>query len=63
MERVMYWILINGKRYVATENLKDAEFLIRYFKISGCKDVLEIEADLGGELGGCKLKEKKNENE
>ena len=48
MERVMYWILINGKRYVATENLKDTEFLIRYFKLSGCKDVLEIEADLGG---------------
>ena len=52
MERVMYWILINGKRYVATENLKDTEFLIRYFKISGCKDVLEIEAEVAAEKGG-----------
>lgn len=54
MKRVMYWILINGKRYVATENLKDTEFLIRYFKMSGCKDDLGIEADLDieADLGG-----------
>lgn len=44
-EHASYWILINDQRYCGFETLQDAQFVITYFRASGCEDKLEIEAD------------------
>lgn len=49
MERVMYWILLNNDRYVGSETFQEAQRLIAIFRIMGCPDKLEIEADYEGD--------------
>lgn len=43
---LLYWVCVNSKRYVGCETFSDAQFLIRYFKASGCTEQLEIEAEV-----------------
>ena len=50
MERVFYTIFINGKRFLSTYPYVKAFCLIEFLKACGCKDKIEIEAELGGEL-------------
>lgn len=48
-EHALYWVLINDKRYCGFETLHDAQYVITYFRASGCEDKLEIEADYEGD--------------
>lgn len=48
-EHALYWVLLNGKRYVGLEKFSEAQYVIQCFQLCGCKDKLEIEADYKGE--------------
>lgn len=43
---VEYWVKVNGVRYLGVTSYSEAEFIVKYFKMSGCTDELEIEADV-----------------
>ena len=51
-ERTLYWMLINDQRYCGFETLEEVQYAIAYFKASGCKDKLDIEADYEAERKG-----------
>ena len=49
MIKQKYWIVVNGERYCAFDNVKDAKFMIEYLKARGATEELTIEADAGKE--------------
>ena len=44
MIKQKYWIVVNGERYCAFDNIKDAQFMIAYLKARGRMDKFTIEA-------------------
>ena len=43
----MYWVKVNGERYCAFDNIKDARYMIDYLKARGTTDKLELMPDAG----------------
>ena len=41
----IYWIKVNGERYCSFDNVKDAQFMIKYLRARGNTDELTIEAE------------------
>ena len=48
-DKTIYWICINGSRFVGTENFGDSQSLIEYWKACGCTEKLTIEAEVMGD--------------
>ena len=48
-DQVIYWILLNDDRYFGAETFQEAQRLITIFRLMGCPDKLEIEADYEGD--------------